>query len=82
MLALRFAVGEYAFIYHEGTAIGAIRLSEVKPSSASPKVSVAFAGDRHGFEVLRPSVVERRFGREELERLHRQFALDGCLQEA
>jgi hypothetical protein len=70
MLALSFSDGDFAFVYSAGQPIGAVRVGEFKGAS---RVKLHFAGDVSGFEVLRPSVVERRFGREELAKLIEQF---------
>lgn len=70
MLALSFYDGDYAFIYSAGRPIGALRVAEIKGSG---RVKLGFAGDELAFEVLRPSVVERRFGHAELMRLMNQF---------
>jgi hypothetical protein len=73
MLALTFSDGELAFVYSAGRPIGAVRIAEVRGAG---RVKLHFAGDESAFEVLRPSVVERRFGRPELVRLIDQFLKD------
>jgi hypothetical protein len=70
MLALTFTEGDFAFVYSAGRPIGAVVLAETK---AAGRVKLRFAGDNFAFEVLRPSVVERRFGRAELLKLVEQF---------
>ncbi|MGO9112456.1 MAG: hypothetical protein ACLP9L_24765 [Thermoguttaceae bacterium] len=70
MLALRFATDDYAFVYSEGRPIGAIVVGETKGRS---QLSLLFSGRETDFEILRPQAVERRFGREELERLQSRF---------
>ena len=75
MLAIGFKGGDYAFVYHEGRAIGAIMLGDAKPGSRESRAQILFSGRLHEFEVLRPSIVARRFGQRELERLVERFAL-------
>ena len=77
VLALCFKDRDFAFVYHDGEPIGAIFVGEISPRARSPKVSLLFSGRKSQFEVLRPSVVERRYGREELERLTELF-LGAC----
>jgi hypothetical protein len=70
MLALSFAQGDFAFIYSAGRPIGALVFAE---ATTAGRVKLRFAGDEVAFEVLRPSVVERRFGRAELVKLMQEF---------
>lgn len=73
MLALQFLEKGYAFVYHQGSAIGAVQIGKVKGGMPRPKVQLLFSGNTHDFEVLRPNVILRRFGQPELERLIRKF---------
>lgn len=73
MLALGFREGEYAFVYHKGQPIGAIFVGEARGSG---RFALRFSGGKDEFEVLRPSLVERRFGPHELEKLTRSFLPD------
>ncbi len=70
MLSLRFSTDDYAFVYTEGRPIGAILVGETKGRS---QLSLLFSGQEMDFEILRPRAVERRFGREELEKLQLLF---------
>jgi len=70
MLSLRFSTDDYAFVYTEGRPIGAILVGETKGRS---QFSLLFSGQETDFEILRPRTVERRFGREELEKLQSRF---------
>ncbi len=70
MLSLRFSTDDYAFVYTEGRPIGAILVGETKGRS---QFSLLFSGQEVDFEILRPQAVERRFGREELEKLQSRF---------
>ena len=70
MLSLRFSRDDYAFVYTEGRPIGAILVGELKGRS---QFSLLFSGREFDFEILRPRAVERRFGRQELEKLELQF---------
>jgi hypothetical protein len=70
MLALSFSDSDFAFIYSDGRPIGALLLGEIKGAG---RVKLRFAGDTIAFEVLRPSVVERRFGKAELVKLTERF---------
>ncbi len=70
MLSLRFSRDDYAFIYTEGRPIGAILVGETRGRS---QFSLLFSGPETEFEILRPQTVERRFGRQELEKLQSQF---------
>jgi len=70
MLSLRFSRDDYAFVYTEGRPIGAILVGETKGRS---QFSLLFSGQEMDFEILRPRAVERRFGREELEKLELRF---------
>jgi hypothetical protein len=70
MLSLRFSRDDYAFVYTEGRPIGAILVGEIKGRS---QFSLLFSGREMDFEILRPQAVERRFGREELEKLQLRF---------
>lgn len=70
MLSLRFSRDDYAFVYSEGRPIGAILVGETKNRS---QFSLLFSGGELDFEILRPRAVERRFGRQELEKLQSQF---------
>ncbi len=70
MLALSFSDGDFAFIYSAGRPIGVLLVGEIKGAG---RLKLRFAGDALAFEVLRPSVVERRFGKAELVRLTKQF---------
>jgi hypothetical protein len=70
MLSLRFSKDDYAFVYTAGRPIGAILVGEIKGRS---QLSLVFSGQEMDFEILRPQVVERRFGREELEKLRSRF---------
>lgn len=73
MLAIRLRIGGYVFVYHQGSPIGAILIGQMSPSRSW--VSLLFSGDPHEFEILRPEVVARRYGEEELEKLVERFAL-------
>ena len=53
-----------------GRPIGAILVGEIKGRS---QLSLLFSGQELDFEILRPRAVERRFGREELEKLQSRF---------
>ena len=70
MLSLRFSTDDYAFVFSEGRPIGAILAGETKGRS---QISLLFSGQEKDFEILRPRAVERRYGREELERLQSRF---------
>ena len=70
MLALRFSTDDYAFVYTAGRPIGAIVVGDTRGKS---QLSLLFSGRQSDFEVLRPTAVERRFGRKELEKLEMQF---------
>ena len=70
MLALRFSKNEYAFVYSDGRPIGAILIGDMKGRG---QLSLLFVGQEAEFQVLRPRAVERRYGRDELERLQTQF---------
>jgi hypothetical protein len=70
MLVLSFSDGDCAFIYSGGRPIGALLLGEIKGAG---RVKLRFAGEEVAFEVLRPTVVERRFGKAELVKLTEQF---------
>ena len=70
MLSLRFSRDDYAFVYSEGRPIGAILVGETKGRS---QFSLLFSGREIDFEILRPRAVERRFGRQELDRLQSRF---------
>jgi len=74
MLSLRFSRDDYAFVYSEGRPIGAILVGETKGRS---QFSLLFSGREIDFEILRPRTVERRFGRQELEKLRSQFLAFG-----
>ena len=73
MLALTFRQDEYAFIYHAGKPIGAIRVGKLQPGGLRTRLPLHFAGAKDEFEVLRPKVVAYRYGPQELERLEREF---------
>jgi hypothetical protein len=64
MLKLSFADEAMAFVYHRGIPIGALRIAD-----GSHRTSVLFSGSRGDFEILRPSVVAKCYGRSELLRL-------------
>ena len=66
MLSLRFSRDDYAFVYTEGRPIGAILVGETKGRG---QFSLLFSGREIDFEILRPRTVERRYGRQELEKL-------------
>jgi hypothetical protein len=70
MLALRFCTDDYAFVYTGGRPIGAILVGQTKGRS---QFSLLFSGRETDFEILRPQAVERRFGRQELEKLRSRF---------
>ena len=70
MLALCFSEGDCAFVYSAGRPIGALLVGEVRGGG---RVKLCLSGDRRTFEVLRPRVVERRFGADELAKLTEQF---------
>ncbi len=70
MLSLRFSADDYAFVYSAGRPIGAIL---VGASKGQRQFSLLFSGQADDFEILRPPVVQRRYGREELERLESRF---------
>jgi len=70
MLALRFGKDEFAFVFSAGRPIGAILVGDYKGKG---QFSLLFSGQQLDFEILRPRAVERRFGRQELERLCAQF---------
>lgn len=72
MLALRFSAGDYAFVYSKGRPIGAIRVGNCRGKGRFP---LLFCGRQLDFEILRPSVVEHRYGSEELERLIKDFSV-------
>ena len=72
MLALRFSAGDYCFVYSQGRPIGAIRVGDCRSKGQFP---LLFCGRQCDFEVLRPSVVEHRYGSAELERLIEDFSL-------
>ena len=73
MLVLSVPCGGYVFVYHKGAPIGAILVGKTGPRRSW--VSLAFAGDPQEMEVLRPEVVARRHGDEELARLVERFTL-------
>jgi len=75
MLALTFREGDYAFVYHNGTAIGAILFGDERPPGRHFRVPVRFSGLKDDFEILRPKVVEHRYGKQELDKLAEQFLL-------
>ena len=77
MLALRFRDGDYAFVYCEGRAIGAILAGDASHGGIRPRSKLLFSGEKLDFEVLRPSVVASRFGEEELKRLKGSFSVTG-----
>lgn len=64
---LSIAVRDYVFIYSHGRAIGAV----IVPGQGT--VRLVFSGEEKEFQVLRAPVVERLFGKDELDRLVRQF---------
>jgi hypothetical protein len=70
MLSLRFSTDDYAFVYTEGRPIGAILVGETKGRG---QFSLLFSGRETDFEILRPQAIERRFGRQELEKLRSRF---------
>ncbi len=70
MLSLRFSRDDYAFVYTEGRPIGAILVGETKGRG---QFSLLFSGRQADFEILRPRAVERRYGRQELDKLRSQF---------
>jgi len=76
MLSLRFSTDDYAFVYTGGRPIGAILVGEIKGRS---QMSLLFSGQETDFEILRPRTVERRFGREELEKLQSRFLCPGSV---
>ena len=76
MLSLRFSADDYAFVFTEGRPIGAILVGETRGRS---QFSLLFSGQEMDFEILRPRAVERRFGREELEKLQLRFIRPGTL---
>ena len=75
MLALNFKAEDYVFVYSRGQAVGAIRIGAMKPNRARSRVTLLFAGAERDFQIMRPNAVIGRYGREELERLVRQFDL-------
>ncbi len=72
MLALSFSQGDYAFVFSGGRPIGAILVGDCRGKGRFP---LLFAGRELDFNVLRPSVVERCYGAEELEKLIEEFSL-------
>lgn len=74
MLALRMRCGGYVFVYCRDVPIGAIRLGQAQSSGSW--YSLGFSGDERDFQILRPSVVARRFGEAELSRLVGRFGLE------
>jgi hypothetical protein len=70
MLSLRFSTDDYAFVYTAGRPIGAILVGQTRGRS---QLSLLFCGQAEEFEILRPQAVERRFGRQELDKLRAQF---------
>ena len=72
MLALRFSPGDYVFVYSKGRPLGAILVGDGRGKGRFP---LLFCGRERDFEILRPSVVEHRYGSEELERLIEDFSL-------
>ena len=72
MLALRFSPGDYVFVYSKGRPLGAILVGDCSRKGRFP---LLFCGGELDFEILRPSVVEHRYGSEELERLIEDFSL-------
>ena len=75
MLALTFREGDFAFVFHDGTAIGAILVGDERRVGKRLRVPVRFSGRKDDFEILRPKLVERRFGKQELDKLIEQFLL-------
>ena len=73
MLALGLRKGEYAFVYNEGRPIGAIL---VRDANRNGRFALGFSGEKLDFEILRPSLVESRFGPQELTRLIQHFLPD------
>ena len=76
MLSLRFSRDDYAFVFTDGRPIGAIVVGEIKGRS---QLSLFFSGEEMDFEILRPQAVERRFGRDELEKLRSRFLCRGLM---
>ncbi len=72
MLALTLRDKDYVFVYHNGTPIGAILFGTERPGGRA-KFPVQFAGGQDDFEILRPKVVEARYGKQELQRLILEF---------
>ncbi len=79
MLALGCSTRDYVFVYHRGCPIGAILVGK---SKGKGRLTLLFCGRKADFEVLRPSVVEDRFGSEELQRLIEDFSLQDCREAA
>lgn len=79
MLVLSFRDGDLAFVYSAGIAIGAIQFGDQKPGGKRFRIPVGFCGRNDEFEILRPSAVERRYGKQELERLTEQFLCSPAL---
>jgi hypothetical protein len=73
MLTLSFRDGDYAFVFYAGIAVGAMQYGDHKPGGKRSRLPVRFAGRKEEFEILRPSAVERRYGRQELEKLTDRF---------
>jgi len=70
MLALRFSIDDYAFVYTDGRPIGAILVGDIRGRG---QLSLLFSGQARDFEILRPQAVERRYGPDELEKLRSRF---------
>jgi hypothetical protein len=68
-LVLSFRPEDFAFVYSGGRPIGAVAVGPASPA----RTALLFSGDRRDFEILRPAVVQSRFGRKVLERLIEQF---------
>lgn len=75
MLVLSFRSGEFAFVFHRGIPIGAIVVPKRTRGGEPIRFPIVFAGGADDFEVLRPIAVERRYGKQQLQRLTEQFLL-------
>ena len=73
MLALILRSGEVVFVFHRGHPIGVLAVRDKRANGRNLRVPLLFSGRRDDFEVLRPKMVERRYGRRQLDKLTRQF---------
>jgi hypothetical protein len=63
------------FVFFGGRDIGVVRLGDVRPSTGRKKVTLLFAGAATEFEILRPGVIAKRFGPQELDRLRAKYGV-------